>query len=171
MSVRRRAGEAAGRVEGVDARVGCLGGGGGAHLEHPLRRRAAVAVAALRPADAVLVEVDARAGIDRVQGATVRRTRRRHGRAGRRTERGRTARRGRSVGGEAPSAVVDVAVQIVHLLEEAQHAVGRVRRGGELVAQRPTRSVLAEDVQVCATAAADLDAQVHQRALEAAEIS
>ena len=127
-------------------------------------------MAALRPADAVLVEVDARAGIDRVQGATVRRTRRRHGRAGRRTERGRTARRGRSVGGEAPSAVVDVAVQILHLLEEAQH-VGRVRRGGELVAQRPTRSVLAEDVQVCATAAADLDAQVHQRALQAAEPS
>ena len=76
-------------------------------------------MAALRPADAVLVEVNARAGIDRVQGATVRRTRRRHGRAGRRTERGRTARRGRGVGGEAPSAVVDVAVQILHLLEEA----------------------------------------------------
>ena len=127
-------------------------------------------MAALRPADAVLVEVDARAGIDRVQGATVRRTRRRHGRAGRRTERGRTARRGRSVGGEAPSAVVDVAVQIVHLLEEAQHALGRVRRGGELVAQRPAQfGVLADDVQVCATAAADLDAQVHQRALQAAE--
>jgi hypothetical protein len=168
MSVRRRAGEAAGRVEGVDARVGCVGGGGGAHLEHPLRRRAAVAVAALRPADAVLVAVDARAGIDRVQGATVRRTRRRHGRAGRRTERGRTARRGRSVGGEAPSAVVDVAVQILHLLEEA-HGVGR---GGELVAQRPIQfGALAEDVQVCATAAADLDAQVHQRALQAAEPS
>ena len=51
---------------------------------------------------------------------------------------------------------------------EEAHGVGR---GGELVAQRPAQfGALAEDVQVCATAAADLDAQVHQRALQAAEI-